>query len=56
MPLYLCRWPNRDCSVVWASNKEDAIFELDEVGNAEPARSYRFVRFRLILSSPIAVS
>ena len=35
MPLYLCRWPNGDCSVVWARNKEDAIVELDQVGNAE---------------------
>lgn len=35
MPLYLCRWPNGDCSVVWARNKQDAIAELDQVGNAE---------------------
>ncbi len=35
MPLYLCRWPNGDCSVVWARTKEDAIVELDQVGNAE---------------------
>ncbi len=35
MPLFLCRWPNGDCSVVRASNKEDAIVELDHVGNAE---------------------
>lgn len=35
MSLYLCRWPNGDCSVVWARNKEDAIVELDQVGNAE---------------------
>jgi hypothetical protein len=33
MPL--CRWPNGDCSVVWARNREDAILELDQVGNAE---------------------
>ena len=25
MPLFLCRWPNGDCSVVWARNTEDAI-------------------------------
>ena len=30
MPLFLCRWFNGDCSVVWARNKEDAIVELDE--------------------------
>ena len=35
MPLFLCRWPNGDCSVVLARTKEDAIIELDQVGNAE---------------------
>ena len=35
MPLHLCRWPNGDCSVVWARNKQDAIVELDQVANAE---------------------
>ena len=35
MPLFLCRWPNGDCSVVWARTKEDAIVELDQVANAE---------------------
>ena len=35
MPLFLCRWPNGDCSVVWARNTEDAIVELDQVANAE---------------------
>ena len=35
MPLFLCRWLNGDCSVVWARNKEDAIVELDQVGNPE---------------------
>ena len=35
MPLFLCRWFNGDCSVVWARNKEDAIVELDQVANAE---------------------
>src|SRR5215470_2524226 len=51
MPLYLCRWPNGDCSVVWARNKQDAIVELDQVGNAEgcpliPLREFQ-VHFRL---------
>jgi hypothetical protein len=51
MPLYLCRWPNGDCSVVWARTKEDAIVELDQVGNAEgcpliPLRHFQ-VHFRL---------
>ena len=31
MPLFLCRWLNGDCSVVWAQNTEDAIVELDQV-------------------------
>ena len=35
MPLYLCRWPNGDCSFVFAANKGEAIERLDEVGNAE---------------------
>ena len=35
MPLYLCRWPNGDCSVVLASNKGAAIETLDELANAE---------------------
>ena len=35
MALFLCRWPNGDCSVVWARTKEDAIMELDQVANAE---------------------
>lgn len=43
MPLFLCRWPNGDCSVVWAPHKESAIGELDQVGNAEacPMRQIR---------------
>ena len=35
MPLFLCRWPNGDCSVVLARTQEDAIVALDEAGNAE---------------------
>ena len=35
MPLFLCRWSNGDCSVVWARSKEDAIVELDQVANPE---------------------
>jgi hypothetical protein len=35
MPLFLCRWPNGDCSVVLARTRDDAIIELDQVGNAE---------------------
>jgi hypothetical protein len=51
MPLYLCRWPNGDCSVVWARNKDEAVIELNQVGNAEgcpliPLRQFQ-VHFRL---------
>src|SRR3990172_12647957 len=35
MPIYLCRWPNGDCSVVRAKNKGEAVELLDEIGNAE---------------------
>ena len=35
MPLFLCRWPNGDCSVTWARDKQDAIAQLDQVANAE---------------------
>jgi hypothetical protein len=37
MAIYLCRWPNGDCSVVNAKTKIDAIELLDEWGNAEEA-------------------
>ncbi len=51
MPLYLCRWPNGDCSVVWAANKGEAVEILDEVDNAEgcPVMAIRdfMVHFRL---------
>ena len=51
MPLYMCRWPNGDCSVVWATNKVEAIEILDEVDNAEgcPLLALRdfMVHFRL---------
>jgi hypothetical protein len=35
MPLYLCRWPNGDCSFVLADTKREAIELLDEIANAE---------------------
>jgi hypothetical protein len=34
--MFLCRWPNGDCSVVSAITKRDAIVQLDEWGAAEP--------------------
>jgi hypothetical protein len=35
MPLFICRWQNGDFSAVYARNRESAIIELDEVGDAE---------------------
>jgi hypothetical protein len=35
MPIFMCRWPNGDFSVVNAATKNDAINLLDEVGNGE---------------------
>lgn len=35
MPVYICRWPNGDFSIVSAASKHRAIELLDEVGNAE---------------------
>jgi hypothetical protein len=35
MPIFLCRWPNGDVSIVSARNKEDAIVALDEFDNAD---------------------
>ncbi len=35
MPVYVCRWPNGDCSVVEARTEQAAIIKLDEMDNAE---------------------
>jgi hypothetical protein len=35
MPVFLCRWPNGDCSIVLARNEANAIERLDEIANAE---------------------
>ena len=45
MPLYLCRWPNSDVSVVQARNKTEAIIRLDEFANAEDAQISRLTDF-----------
>jgi len=51
MPVFLCRWPKGDFSIVAASSREDAIFPLDEWGNAEDAKLWRMrdcmIDFRL---------
>ena len=38
MPIFLCRWLNGDFSIVGARNREDAVIQLDEWGNAEEAQ------------------
>jgi hypothetical protein len=35
--VYLCRWPNGECSVVVAGSRRDAILMLDEWGGAHPS-------------------
>ena len=45
MPLYLCRWPNGDVSVLMARNKTDAIIQLDEFDNADYAEISRLSEF-----------
>jgi len=45
MPLYLCRWPNSDVSVVLARNKNEAIIRLDEFENPEGAQITRLTDF-----------
>ena len=35
MRVFLCRWPNGDCSLVAARSKADAVEKLDDVANAE---------------------
>jgi hypothetical protein len=37
MPIFICRWPNGDVSMLSARNKDDAIEALDEFGNADNA-------------------
>jgi hypothetical protein len=32
--LYICKWPNGDLSFVQAKSKDDAVFNLDDIGGA----------------------
>ena len=51
MPVYVCRWPNGDFSVVQARDKKTAIIKLDELDNAEGCPLIRLdecqIHFRL---------
>ena len=35
MPVFLCRWPNGDLSIVNAEDEEEAAARLEETGDAE---------------------
>ena len=47
MPVFLCRWPNGDISIVAARNKDDAIEKLDEFGNADHADLFQLPDFMI---------
>ena len=47
MPLFLCRWPNGDCSAVLASSEQDALIKLDEAANAEGCPLVRLDDFQV---------
>src|ERR1700722_3762839 len=59
MPIFLCRWPNGDCSLVAARTKTEAIERLDEVANAEGCAIKRLeqlqVHFRLTDEGQLAL-
>jgi hypothetical protein len=59
MPIFLCRWPNGDCSLVAAQTKTEAIERLDEVANAEGCPITRLeqlqVHFRLTDEGQLAL-
>lgn len=40
MPLYICRWQNGDFSAAYASNRTQADFMFDEVGNADECQVF----------------
>ena len=52
MPLFFCRWPDGDCSLVLARTRDEAIIVLDEEGNAErcPITRLRTFQIRLTLT------
>ena len=60
MPVFLCRWPNGNVSIVAARNKDDAIVTLDEFANADEADIYQLrellVDFRLGDDGRLALS
>ncbi len=49
MPMYRCDWPNGDVTFVLARDIEDAILQLDELGDAEPRMLKRIHEFMIDL-------
>lgn len=45
MPLFICRWQNGDFSAVSAASRDEAMYLLDEVGNADVADLFTFKNF-----------
>jgi len=50
MPVFFCRWPNGDFSMVEATDQGDAVEALDEVGNADGVPLFEVEDFRLFMS------
>lgn len=50
MPIFACRWPNGDLSIVAAKDRDDAICRLDEIDDAETAHVFRVDEFLLDLN------
>ena len=38
--VYLCRWPNGDCSLVTANTRREALVQLDEWAGAHPSQLF----------------
>jgi len=53
MKVYLCRWPNNECSIVCAANKGEAIDELDEWDSATPEMLTEITRPFALDFSPV---
>jgi len=47
--MFMCRWPNGSLSFVFAAKEDDAICQLDELGNAELAELTRIKHFMIDL-------
>ena len=50
MPLFLCRWPDGDCSIVNAKSRVDALDILDEEADAQGCPLKRIDEFSIHLS------